>query len=117
MPLNLSVPHIPYAHSIYGDCLVLNVYIYLNIIPQRGCQYAKTSHKFQDFWTESIRKWQSPQRHRIFPGTPPYKIKGELRVEKYRGYCFSYYDWETTCMRMSESLMVTEIKTVITWEG
>ena len=40
-PLNLSVPYLPDAHSIYRNSLVLSVYIYLNIIAQRGCQYAK----------------------------------------------------------------------------
>lgn len=33
----------------YIDYLVLNAYIYLNIIPQRSYQYAQTKYKFHDF--------------------------------------------------------------------
>lgn len=57
-----------------------------------------------------------PIWHRIFPGTALPKIKAKLGVEKYIGHCFSYYDWKTTFM-MSESAMVTDIRTMVMKKG
>lgn len=91
---------------------------YLYIFIYDSTELTNMVRHHTSFMIFNLSEWENDKACMtwIFLGTAPSKIKAELRPEKYIGYCFSYHDWETICMRLSELPMVTEIKTVVTWE-